>query len=114
MGPIRRAVEPWLTQRMAQRSALTRLEWLPRASDKEAENRGAQALASMGKIKFPMRSSFTERVVRQLAAFPAGAFDDAVDVLGLAARGINLVGKPKAPPTIHATVPDMIDAEMGL
>lgn len=114
MGPIRRAVEPWLTQRMAQRSALTRLEWLPRAKDKEAENRGAQALASMGKIKFPVRSGFTERVIKQLVAFPAGAFDDAVDVLGLAARGMNLVGKPKAPPTITASVPMMIDAEMGL
>jgi hypothetical protein len=31
-------------------------------------------------------------------AFPAGAHDDAVDVLSIAVRGMNLVGNPPAKP----------------
>jgi predicted phage terminase large subunit-like protein len=93
-GVIRRAVGPYLGQRMTKRNALTRLEWLPTTGDKEAMARGAQAMASMGQIKFPMRSGFHERVISQALAFPAGTFDDAVDVLGVAARGMPLVGRP--------------------
>ena len=96
-GVIRRAVEPYMTTRMSQRRAMTRLEWLPSTGDKEARARGAQAMASMGHIRFPMKSDFTERVVKQLTAFPAGAFDDAVDVISIATRAIPLAGAPRKP-----------------
>lgn len=102
-GVIRRSVGPYLGLRMAQRNALTRLEWLPTTGDKEAMARGAQAMASMGQFKFPQRSGFGERVISQALAFPAGAYDDAVDVLGLAARGMSLVGKPKPKTVIPAS-----------
>lgn len=97
-GVIRRAVEPYLTARMLKRNALTRLEWLASSADKESRASGAQAMASMGSIKFPARSGWHERVLSQLVAFPAGAHDDAVDVLTLAVRGINLVGHPPKKP----------------
>lgn len=96
-GVIRRAVEPYMTTRMRQRNAKTRLEWLASTGDKEARARGAQAMASMGSIVLPARSGYHERVVSQLLAFPGGAHDDAVDVISLASRGIPLVGHP--PPT---------------
>lgn len=116
-GVIARSMAPYIAQRMRQRRLVdTRLEWLPTTGDKQAMARGAQAMASMGSIKFPMRSSFTERVVSILKAFPAGANDDAVDVLGGAVRAIPLVGHPKDPYTIPK---DSIEAypvsdEMGM
>jgi predicted phage terminase large subunit-like protein len=115
-GVIRRAVGPYLSTRMTQRNALTRLEWLPTTGDKEAMARGAQAMASMGQFKFPQRSGWHERVISQATAFPAGAYDDAVDVLGLATRVMPLVGKPKPKTVIPQTrvahyEPDL---EMGL
>ena len=115
-GVIRRAVGPYLAQRMTQRNCLTRLEWVPTAGDKEAMARGAQAMASMGQFKFPQRSGWHERVIAQAAAFPAGAYDDAVDVLGLAARVMPLVGKPKAQTVIPANrvVTYAQDNEMGM
>lgn len=115
-GVIRRSVGPYLGQRMAQRNALTRLEWLPTTGDKEAMARGAQAMASMGQFKFPQRSGWHERVLSQALAFPAGAYDDAVDVLGLAARGMPLVGKPKPKTVIPAgrVAHYAPDTEMGL
>lgn len=94
-GVIRRSVEPYMVQRMRQRNALTRIEWLPSTGDKEARARGAQAMASMGQVQFPARADWTDRVIKQLAAFPAGAHDDAVDVLGLAVRSMSLVGRPR-------------------
>lgn len=95
-GVIWRSIKPYLTQRMTQRRLLeTRLEDLPTTGDKTAMARGAQAMASMGQIRFPVRSSFHERVIGQLCAFPAGTFDDAVDTIGGAVRAIPLVGHPR-------------------
>lgn len=94
-GVIWRSVKPYLTQRMlARRLVDTRIEDLPVTGDKPAMARGAQAMASMGTIHFPKRSGFHERVISQLTAFPAGTFDDAVDVIGGAVRAIPLVGRP--------------------
>lgn len=93
-GVIRRSVEPYMMQRMTQRQARTRVEWIPSVHNKEARARSAQAMASMGQIKFPARSDFGDRVIRQMTSFPAGAHDDAVDVIGLAVRSMALVGRP--------------------
>jgi predicted phage terminase large subunit-like protein len=112
-GVIRRAVEPYMATRMQQRKALTRLEWLPSTGDKEARARGAQAMASMGRIRFPMKSDFHERVIKQLMAFPAGAFDDAVDVISIAARALPLLGRPRRKPVPIQPL-SIIDPATGL
>lgn len=106
-GVIRRALEPYMTARMTKRNALTRLEWLASTADKEARGRGAQAMASMGSVRLPQRSGWHERVLSQLLAFPGGSNDDAVDVLTLAVRGINLIGHPPKKP--QATPAHMIE-----
>jgi hypothetical protein len=115
-GVIRRAVGPYLTIRMAQRNLLTRLEWLPTTGNKETMAAGAQAMASMGKFCFPARSGFTERVISQALAFPAGSYDDAVDVMGLGVRMMPLVGTPKVERVIPQSrvVHYPQDAEMGM
>lgn len=116
-GVIWRSVKPYLTQRMAQRRLTqTRIEDLPTTGDKPAMARGAQAMCSMGQVKFPKRSAFTERVVAQLVAFPGGTYDDAVDTIGGAVRAIPLVGHPvidKPIPQDRVASYDT-DSEMGL
>jgi predicted phage terminase large subunit-like protein len=94
-GVIRRSIEPYMMTRLTQRQALTRVEWVTPIGDKPARQRGFQALASMGKVRFPNRSNWHERVIEQLVKFPAGKYDDATDVCGLAANSIPLLGKPK-------------------
>lgn len=113
---IRRAVGPYLAQRMTRRNALTRLECLPTMGDKEKMARGAQAMASMGQFKFPQRSGWHEHLIAQALAFPAGAYDDAVDVLGMAPRLMPLVGRPKKQIVIRASqvVGYDQDEEIGL
>jgi len=87
-GPIRKAVEPWLSKSMRDKRAYTRLEWLPTvANNKVAGARSFEALVSSGKVYFP-REPWAERVIDQLLRFPAGRYDDAVDTCSLFGRMI--------------------------
>lgn len=95
-GVIRRAVEPFLKKRMAQRKVYCRLEWLPTIGDKMARSRSFQGLASMKKVYFPY-TDWAEDVISQLLRFPAGVHDDKVDTCGLIGRAINQTWAPKAP-----------------
>jgi predicted phage terminase large subunit-like protein len=91
-------VEPYLKKRMEARKAYCHLEWLPSIHDKSTRARGAQALASMGKIKIPKSKPWLNHVMSQILQFPAGRQDDAVDVLSLIGRGLEFVqsaGQPK-------------------
>lgn len=93
-GPIRRAVEPFLIQRMEQRQAYCRLEWLSSISDKPTRARGFQAKASMGKVFLPKNAPWKAHLLSQLLRFPAGKFDDGVDVCSLFGRAGELIIRP--------------------
>ena len=98
-GVIRRAVEPYLIKRMRERKAYCRTEWLPTIGDKFARARNFQALASMGKVRFP-RTDWARKVIDQLVKFPGTRYDDKVDVCGLIGRAINQTWAPKAPKAV--------------
>ena len=85
-GPIKRAVEPYLQKAMTDRRLYVACEWLPHgAANKEANARSFQALASVGKVRFP-RTAWAEHVIDQLLRFPSGRHDDAVDACSLFGR----------------------------
>jgi predicted phage terminase large subunit-like protein len=97
-GPIRRAIEPFLVKRMAERKAFCRLEWLPSIHDKEIRARAIQAFASIKAIMLPKHgASWRADVEKQLLQFPAGKYDDAVDVFGLIGRGLEHVQPARRP-----------------
>jgi predicted phage terminase large subunit-like protein len=104
-GVIRRSIEPFMLKRMSERGAYCVIEWLSSISDKTTRARGIQARASMGKVFFPKRAAWKERVVTQLLRFPAGKYDDAVDVLSLIGRGLDRIKdvKPKRERTVRVT-----------
>ena len=104
-GVIRRSIEPFMIKRMAERSAYCVIEWLSSISDKTTRARGIQARASMGKVFFPKRATWKDRVVAQMLRFPAGKHDDAVDVLSLIGRGLDRIkdAKPKRERTIRVS-----------
>lgn len=95
-GVIRRAVEPYLKKRMSERRIYTRIEWLPTIGDKFARARAFQALASMGKVRFP-KTEWARKVIDQLVRFPGAAHDDKVDTCGLIGRAINQTWAAKVP-----------------
>jgi predicted phage terminase large subunit-like protein len=94
-GPIRRAVEPFLNRRMNERRAFCRLEWLTSVSEKTARCRNFQALCSMGKVFLPEQAVWKSELLGQLLRFPAGKYDDSVDVCSLIGRGIELMPAPR-------------------
>lgn len=87
-GPIRRAIEPFLTRRMTERNAFCRLEWMASIADKEIRARSIQALSSIKAIMFPKVANWKADVMKQLLQFPSGKHDDAVDVFSLIGRGL--------------------------
>lgn len=105
-GPIRRAVEPFLNQRMQARQAYCRIEWLPSISDKPTRARPFQALASMGKVFIPKNALWRGELMNQVLRFPAAKHDDGVDVLSLFGRGLEYIKAPKKHKPFN-TMPEM-------
>lgn len=101
-GPIRRAIEPFLTRRMQERSVFVPCEWLTRGKDKPTEARPLQAMAGLKRIKIA-DTEYGNNLLSQLLKFPAGKHDDAVDMAVLMAKAVHeahpAIVKPKqAPP----------------
>jgi predicted phage terminase large subunit-like protein len=94
-GPIKRAVEPYLTRRMTERRAFVRLEWMSSVAEKTARCRPFQALASAGKVFVPEHAGWKAELLGQLTRFPSGKYDDGVDVCSLIGRGIELMPAPR-------------------
>ena len=111
-GPIRRAIEPFLMQRMQAREAYCRIEWLASINDKPTRARPIQAMASMGKVFLPKNAPWKADLLNQLLRFPAGKYDDGVDVLSLFGRGLEHIRGPKKRASIK-TIPEGRGGWMG-
>lgn len=112
MGPIRKAIEPFLERRMRERSDFALPVWLPVNGDKPAMARSFQALCSMGRVYFPY-TDWAERVIDQLLRFPGGRFDDCVDACSLLGRHIHKTWEARAkeePKEINWDAPPSIGA----
>lgn len=94
-GPIRKAIEPFLKRRMQERMTMCRIEWLPSISDKVVRARPIQARCSMGKVFMPKVSPWKADLMGQLMRFPAGKYDDGVDVMSLIGRGLEFARTPQ-------------------
>lgn len=94
-GPIRRAIEPFMMKRMQEREAFCRVEWLASIADKPTRARSFQAKASMGKVFLPKHATWKPDLLAQLMRFPAGKYDDGVDVCSLFGRGLEFIKGPK-------------------
>lgn len=88
-GVIRRAVEPLIKAMSKQKRVYPRCEWITRTGDKAAMARAFQGMAAAGKVHIP-RCDWGDRLLNQLVAFPAGTFDDAVDVMALFGMAIQM------------------------
>lgn len=94
-GPIRRAIEPFLMKRMADRKAFCRIEWLASIADKEIRARSIQALSAVKGIFWPKHAVWRSDVEKQLLQFPSGKHDDAVDVFSLIGRGLEHISSSR-------------------
>jgi predicted phage terminase large subunit-like protein len=106
-GVIDKAVRPLVNTRIrdwnakAQREGGRRifldLRALPSMQDKMAKLASFQGRCAIGKVWWPRRAPWAERAIQQLLAMPAGRWDDAADVCGLAGRGLDQYHPPSNP-----------------
>ena len=87
-GVIQKAVQPMLTMRGRERKIYFRMEWLASIHDKAIRARSFQAMAASGRVWLP-DNPMGHRLVEQLIKFPAGKYDDAVDVCSLFGRALD-------------------------
>jgi predicted phage terminase large subunit-like protein len=113
-GPIQKAIEPYLKRRMVERNTLCRLEWLPSIHDKVVRARSFQAKAAMGNVYIPAQSGWRTDLMGQLMRFPAGKYDDAVDVCSLIGRGLEHARVPEAKKIISKVNPTVNIRRDGL
>ena len=96
-GPIKKSIEPYLKARMTERGTLCRLEWLSSIHDKVVRARPFQAKSAMGNVYVPSHAPWKPELMSQLMRFPAGKYDDGVDVCSLIGRGLEHARPPTAP-----------------
>jgi predicted phage terminase large subunit-like protein len=94
-GPIKKAIEPFLKRRMVERQTFCRLEWLSSVHDKVVRARPFQARAAMGNVHLPAHAPWKPELMSQLMRFPAGKYDDGVDVCSLMGRGLEHARPPE-------------------
>lgn len=104
VGPIRRAIEGRLRQRMIERRAPCRLEWLPHIGDKLTKAQSIIALAGMGRLWWH-KCAWMAELQRQCLVFPAGSPDDGVDTLAMLGRGADTLGRKGTPITMEDMMP---------
>lgn len=99
-GPIRRAVEPFITRRMRETRIYCRREWIAVSGlgDKATRARAFQARASMGKVYLP-NNDHGQALLDQLLRFPAGAHDDKVDACALIGMALDQAHPAMGPAT---------------
>jgi predicted phage terminase large subunit-like protein len=94
-GPIKKSIEPFLKRRMQERQTFCRLEWLSSIYDKVVRARPFQARSAMGNVFLPSHAPWKPELMSQLMRFPAGKYDDGVDVCSLIGRGLEHAQPPK-------------------
>ena len=93
-GVIRRSVEPFLIKEQRNQGCYFRTEWLTSNQNKAANARAFQAIASQGKVHIP-NTAWGDSLIFQLLQFPAGKYDDKVDVCGLFGRLLDQTYGPR-------------------
>ena len=85
-----------MNKRSLKRNIYVNLEAMSHVGDKATNARSFQAMAKLGMVHIPV-CDWGDELIRQLTKFPAGAFDDKVDVCGLIGRLIDKVNEISPP-----------------
>jgi predicted phage terminase large subunit-like protein len=96
-GQIARSLGPFIDKRQRERGAYCARVGLAPVGDKAARAQAIRGRMAQGKVLLPKGVDWAGRLVDELLLFPAGAFDDQVDVLGLFGRMLSRMGRGTAP-----------------
>ena len=87
-GHILKSLGPFLRKRMLETSAFFVVNEVTPVGDKVSRAQSIAGRLAMGRVLFPKKSSWAERAIEEMMAFPNGAHDDFVDALSLFGLGL--------------------------
>jgi len=96
-GQILKSLNPFIRQRMEDEKCYFYRKQFTSAVDKQTRAQAIRGLFAMGKIYLPRNAPWAAKLVAELLAFPAGTYDDQVDVLSLFGRMLMDMDKAKEP-----------------
>lgn len=96
-GHISKSIGPFLNKRMLETGVYINIREVTPSADKVTRAQSIIARVGMGKVYFPKNSSWTEKAVNELLAFPAGTHDDFVDALAYIGLGLQSIIGASAP-----------------
>jgi predicted phage terminase large subunit-like protein len=82
-GQIRAGVGPFLDRRQRERSAYVAREGFPTRGDKSVRAQSIRGRMALDKLYVPRNAKWWPTLRSELLTFPAGKYDDQVDMLGL-------------------------------
>jgi len=96
-GQIAKGVGPFIEKRqMEEKAYCYRKQW-PSSADKPTRAQSFRGRMAQGKVYFPRKAPWLEKLISELMAFPAGKNDDQVDVLSLFGRILDRMYRGQVP-----------------
>ncbi len=96
-GQIIKSVGPFINKRQMESGVYFYRKQYTSAADKPTRAQSFRGRAAQGKVYLPKNTDWAERLLHQLTRFPAGKYDDAVDVCSLMGRMLAELIKPMLP-----------------
>lgn len=96
-GHISKSIGPFLRKRMVEESIYASVIEMTPVKDKMTRAQSIQAMASLGRVRFPRFAPWWPNAEQELLKFPAGRHDDFVDALAWIGIGLNLQTNAPAP-----------------
>jgi predicted phage terminase large subunit-like protein len=113
LGVIEHAIGPQIRTRMRQRKVFIGRELLPSIVDKVARCAAFIGMVN-AQVVYVKVGQWGDELIDQLCSFPAGRYDDKVDVCGMFGRGLDLVISGKRPrPAAKKSWRDKLRAHYG-
>ena len=97
-GQIIKSLGPFITKRQREREQYFYRKQFSSAADKPTRAQGIRGRMAMGMVYFPKGKPWAEELVRELLTFPAGKYDDQVDVFSLLGRMLDSMAAGELPP----------------
>jgi len=89
-GHISKAIGPFLRKRMVEEQTYCSIVEMTPVKDKMTRAQSIQAMASLGRVRFPGFAPWWSQAEQEMLKFPAGRHDDFVDALAWIGLGLNL------------------------
>lgn len=96
-GQIAKGLGPFIEKRQRETRNYVYRKPFPSSADKAVRAQAIRGRMAQGKVYFPKNKPWVDRLINQMLTFPAGKYDDMVDVMSLFGRMVDRMRTPVLP-----------------